>query len=311
LSPITGGSYTVPRIFGETREVFPLNTMPFRPNPPRATAVSDQEIDLTWGDRSGNEQGFRIWVLENRNHWWPPFDVPANMTSYRLTGLRPDTDYHIDVHAFNAAGETQNDPILERAFARTLPANSGSATLTFTSAPGLNPMCPAQPTSVVAYYDQDADLVVKNEVDGGGATVGPWPAYVEEGLTLDRGYAVRHGSRFSVNRTTQGNLVVAAMFNCDGQNPQFVAAHYAIWGNPAQHEDIRIAAGDLEDMTGNHRERKGVVMEHEGFDGNLNVDLASSRVSGRAQALVEYVTPAGLAYQVNVDFEFDAPIESK
>jgi len=66
-------------------------------------------------------------------------------------------------------------------------------------------------------------------------------------------------------------------------------------------------------MTGAQHERKGVVMEVEGFDdGTLDTHALQgqmSRALGSAHAVVSYITPAGIPYAADVDFSFDVPID--
>ncbi len=66
----------------------------------KATAVSFQEIKLTWNDNSADETGFRIqrWVGGSAR-WVGVGTTAANATSFSDTGLEPNTTYHYRVRA--------------------------------------------------------------------------------------------------------------------------------------------------------------------------------------------------------------------
>ncbi len=66
-----------------------------------ARAVDRATIRLEWVDNSRNEQGFRIEITSGGTG---AFAVPSNVSSYSVSGLRPDTDYCFTVKAFNGSG---------------------------------------------------------------------------------------------------------------------------------------------------------------------------------------------------------------
>ncbi len=74
-----------------------------------ARAASRNQINLTWRDRSTNEQGFRIERKIGTAPWVQIAEVAANTTSYANVGLSPNTAYRYRVRAFNAGG-TSTDP---------------------------------------------------------------------------------------------------------------------------------------------------------------------------------------------------------
>src|SRR5689334_7537856 len=81
----------------------------FPPNPPRqlrASAVSLFEIDLSWTDTSGNEDGFKIERSTDGIHFTQIAQVLANTSTFRNTGLFPNTRYWYRVRAFNTAGNS-------------------------------------------------------------------------------------------------------------------------------------------------------------------------------------------------------------
>jgi chitodextrinase len=75
-----------------------------------ATPVSRSRIDLTWEDRSGNENGFEITRTSNGTSP-QTFRLGANTTFFSDTGLTEDTRFTYVVRAFNEVGlsETSNE----------------------------------------------------------------------------------------------------------------------------------------------------------------------------------------------------------
>jgi alpha-tubulin suppressor-like RCC1 family protein len=69
-----------------------------------ARAASRNQINLTWADRSSNEQGFRIERKIGSAAWVEIAQVGANTTSFASTGLMPNTTYRYRVRAFNTGG---------------------------------------------------------------------------------------------------------------------------------------------------------------------------------------------------------------
>jgi hypothetical protein len=69
-----------------------------------ARAASRNQINLTWSDRSSNEQGFRIERKIGTAAWVQIAEVAANTTSFGNSGLTPNTTYRYRVRAFNTGG---------------------------------------------------------------------------------------------------------------------------------------------------------------------------------------------------------------
>jgi titin len=70
----------------------------------KVSAVSLFEIDLTWRDRSTNEDGFQIERSSDNRSFRQIAQVLPNTTVYHDKGLFPGTRYFYRIRAFNAAG---------------------------------------------------------------------------------------------------------------------------------------------------------------------------------------------------------------
>ena len=80
---------------------------PARPNFARIKAVSPFEIDLTWRDRSNNEDGFQIERSTDRVHFRQIAQVLPGTKIYRDKNLFPGMRYFYRIRAFNAAGSSR------------------------------------------------------------------------------------------------------------------------------------------------------------------------------------------------------------
>lgn len=69
-----------------------------------ATAVTYQQVNLSWTDRSGNETGFEVEISIDGVNFQKTGTLPANATSYQATGLKELTKYYFRVRALNAIG---------------------------------------------------------------------------------------------------------------------------------------------------------------------------------------------------------------
>jgi len=80
---------------------------PTSPTNLTARAMSSSQIDLMWKDNSNNEVGFMIYRrVGTTGAYILLTQVGANVTSYRDTGLLPNTTYSYRVKAYNAKGES-------------------------------------------------------------------------------------------------------------------------------------------------------------------------------------------------------------
>lgn len=71
-----------------------------------ATAVSDEQIDLSWTDNSYDESGFKIERKKDEETFTEIDTANANVTSYSDTELSSDTTYYYRVRAYNDAGNS-------------------------------------------------------------------------------------------------------------------------------------------------------------------------------------------------------------
>jgi fibronectin type 3 domain-containing protein len=80
-------------------------SIPLSPSSLTATPYSSSRIDLTWADKSDNEDGFKIdRKIGSSGTYTQIATVGANVASYQDTGLAPTTEYFYQVTAYNAAG---------------------------------------------------------------------------------------------------------------------------------------------------------------------------------------------------------------
>src|SRR5437660_8134368 len=82
--------------------------VPNAPSNLTATAVSTSQINLSWTDNSGDENGFKIERCQGNNctNFVEIAQVPANTSSYPDSALLSNTFYRYQVRAFNAAGNS-------------------------------------------------------------------------------------------------------------------------------------------------------------------------------------------------------------
>lgn len=82
--------------------------LPAAPTNLAAAVISKSQINLTWTDNAGNENGFRI--LRCTGSTCTNFaliaTVSANVTSYANTNLAANTTYRYRVHAYNEGGNS-------------------------------------------------------------------------------------------------------------------------------------------------------------------------------------------------------------
>src|SRR5205807_788753 len=96
-----------------TAESAPSNTatattvsLPAAPSNLAATAVSSSQINLTWTDKSNNEDGFKLYRSTDGINWSWFASANPNVTSYSWFGGSPGTTYSFQVTATNVVGES-------------------------------------------------------------------------------------------------------------------------------------------------------------------------------------------------------------
>ena len=110
--------------FGGDAGDFTLSVTPTIPRTPvapsdlMATAISSSQIDLSWHDNSGDEQGFRVERSLDAFTFTEIATVGPNVTSLSDTTVSADTLYFYRVFAFNGFGNSEPSNI---AFAQTPP----------------------------------------------------------------------------------------------------------------------------------------------------------------------------------------------
>jgi len=110
--------------FGGDAGDFSLSVTPSIPRTPIApsdlvaTAISSTQIDLSWHDNSGDEQGFRIERSLDGFAFTEIATTSPNVTSFSDTTVSADTLYFYRVFAFNGFGNSEPSNI---AFAQTPP----------------------------------------------------------------------------------------------------------------------------------------------------------------------------------------------
>ncbi|OGR78222.1 MAG: hypothetical protein A3I11_01535 [Elusimicrobia bacterium RIFCSPLOWO2_02_FULL_39_32] len=82
----------------------PSNLTPAGPGNFKVTAIGISSITFSWSDNSENEEQFRI--LNSTNGFYAT--LPANTTSFSLTGLSPNQFIQARISAFNSMGSSTN-----------------------------------------------------------------------------------------------------------------------------------------------------------------------------------------------------------
>ncbi len=78
-------------------------TAPAAPGGLNASSASASQINLTWQDNAGNENGFRV-ERNNGGSWTQVTTLSANVTSFNDSGLSAGASYSYRVFAYNDAG---------------------------------------------------------------------------------------------------------------------------------------------------------------------------------------------------------------
>ncbi|WP_428938249.1 fibronectin type III domain-containing protein [Fontivita pretiosa] len=104
--------------------------VPRAPLPPSelvAMALSYDRIELNWRDNSTNEIGFTIFRKQTASgRWQQVASTRANVRSYTVSGLIPETKYYFRVRAFNNVGDSLDSNLASattRSAALRMPSN--------------------------------------------------------------------------------------------------------------------------------------------------------------------------------------------
>ncbi len=95
-------------IVSQTTQAAPLATPPAAPTSLTASAVSKTQVNLSWTDRSGNEDGFIVERSLNGTSFAEAGRVGANVRTFSNTGLIGNTLYYYRVRAYNTGGQSAN-----------------------------------------------------------------------------------------------------------------------------------------------------------------------------------------------------------
>ena len=116
----------------------PVLNPPAAPTGLNASAVSTSQIDLSWTDNAGNEDGFYVERSSNGSSGWAQIAaLGANVTAYQNTGLSQNATFYYRVRAYNADG---NSAYSNTANATTFgpPADPGNFNATAVSTSQIN-----------------------------------------------------------------------------------------------------------------------------------------------------------------------------
>ncbi|GLU51483.1 fibronectin type III domain-containing protein [Dyadobacter frigoris] len=102
-----------PSAYSDVANATTRDVLPNAPEALSATAISFQQIDLTWTDKSGNEAGFDIERSTDGTNFSKIAGVAANATAYQNTGLNQLTKYFFRIKALNAIGSSAYTNIVD------------------------------------------------------------------------------------------------------------------------------------------------------------------------------------------------------
>ena len=102
-------------------------TAPAAPGSLTAQTASSSEIQLSWTDKSNNEDSFRVERSTGGGAFQEVQNLPAGTTAVRITGLAASTAYSFRVRAINGVGPS--------AYSNTASATTSAATTGGTGAP--------------------------------------------------------------------------------------------------------------------------------------------------------------------------------
>ena len=84
----------------------PTNRLPLTPHNLTVTLASLTQLNLSWVDRSDNEDGFEVYRLTPGHYWWVIARLAPNSTTFADTTVVPLATYIYQVRAFDRRGRS-------------------------------------------------------------------------------------------------------------------------------------------------------------------------------------------------------------
>jgi len=204
----------------------------------QVTGTTSSSISLSWQDNATNETGYRVEHRQQGDSSWTRGpNLPANTTSYTVTGLQELTTYELRVVAFNSWGDTPS--------AQVTAQTQGSPP----AAPTNLRLVSATSNSMVVAWDDNATNETGYRVrlkDQSGSVIETSPLYPANTtqatlpcctgpLSPETTYTVEvwaeRGSLQSAAAT--GQFTTAAFFDDFSSNPSWIGWPFA-WDSSAQ-----------------------------------------------------------------------------
>ncbi|GAB3780130.1 hypothetical protein GCM10028818_31750 [Spirosoma horti] len=155
-----------------------------------ATAVSYNQINLSWADLSGNESGFQLERSPNGTDGWSKLaDLGPNATSYEDKSVQPQTHYFYRVRAINAAGPSANSNVADATTPVGPPTAAQDLKATATSTTQISLTWSAIPNAATILIERSPDGTTgwtSLTTVGGTAT-----SYTDNNLTVNTHYYYR------------------------------------------------------------------------------------------------------------------------
>ncbi|MEX2157050.1 MAG: hypothetical protein WD773_09445 [Gemmatimonadales bacterium] len=137
-----------------------------------ASAVSHNQIDLTWQDNSSNESGFEVHrsITGPSGAYTLRATTGANITSYSDAGVDPSTQYCYKVRAFRTTGGNTS----YSAFSTTACATTFAPPLPPVNAPSEMAVVPLTSEHISVSWIDNSDNEDGFRVERSAASTGPW-----------------------------------------------------------------------------------------------------------------------------------------